>query len=328
MEDVPNRATGYCTDDVSRGLMVTLAKLQIDPHNITAKRLASTYLAFMRDAQMDCGRFHNFMSYGRDWLDACGTHDSVGRSLWSLGFTMRHAARDSWKRVAKKAFDKGLNSLDWLAHTRSKAYATIGLVHAASSGVDHADVARYRSALWQLADGLKTLYARTSAPDWQWFENEMTYDNARLPEALLRAGHILGDDEAVAVGLRSLRFYQQITIENGIFVPIGNRGWFRRGGSRARYCQQPLEAAALTDASLAAFEATGDPAFQASAQIGLDWYYGRNSRGVPMAHNGGCFDGLDETSVNRNMGAESTLAFLSTAYALAARPARSLHVAR
>ncbi len=328
MEDVPNRATGYCTDDVSRALMVSLAKLQIDQHSVAAKRLASTYLAFMRDAQLECGRFHNFMAYDRTWIDACGTHDSVGRSLWSLGYTMRHSPRDTWRRVAKKIFDKGLNSLEWLAFPRSKAYAMLGLAHAASSEADKADVARYRSALWHFADDIKAMYLRTSAPDWQWYQNEMTYDNARLAEAMLRAGFVLGDDEMVAVGLRSLRFYEEITIEDGVFVPIGNHGWFRRGGPRARYCQQPLEAAALTDAALAALEATGDPAFQATAQLGRDWYYGSNTRGVVMAHNGGCFDGLDEKTVNLNMGAESTLAFLSAAYALAARPARSLHVAR
>ncbi len=156
----------------------------------------------------------------------------------------------------------------------------------------------------------------------------MTYDNARLSEAVLRAGLTLADDELLAVGLRTFEFYKKVTLEDGVFVPIGNDGWYHRGGNRPRYCQQPLEAVSLVDAALVALDATGDPAYRATAEIGLDWYHGRNTRGIVMARNGGCLDGLNETSVNMNMGAESTLAYLAAAYALAARPAKALTLAR
>lgn len=328
VEDIPNRSTGYCTDDVSRGFMVALAKLEIDPHNVAAKRLASTYLSFLHDAQLDCGRFHNFMSYDRVWLDAIGTHDSVGRALWSLGYGMRYAGRESWRRVSKTLFDRGLNAFDWLTYNRSKAYAMIGLAHALAAGPDEAPSGRYAGILRSLADDLKAQYLSARDADWQWFEDRMTYDNARLCEAMLRAGLALRDDEIIAIGLRTFAFYEQTTMENGVFVPIGNTGWYRRGGERARYAQQPLEAVSMVDASLAAHEATGDPAFTATAQAGLDWYYGHNSRGVSMVRGGGCADGLEHDSINLNMGAESTLSFLAAAYALAARPARSLRVAR
>jgi hypothetical protein len=119
-----------------------------------------------------------------------------------------------------------------------------------------------------------------------------------------------------------------VTIENGIYVPVGNEGWYRRGGVKPRYCQQPLEGVAMVDAALVAYDATADPAHRTTAQVALDWYYGRNTRGIVMARNGGCLDGLNETTVNMNMGAESTLAYLASAYALAARPAAALSVAR
>src|SRR5581483_8838269 len=142
------------------------------------------------------------------------------------------------------------------------------------------------------------------------------YDNARLPEAMLRAGTALDDGRLTAIGLRTFAFYCRVTIENGTYVPIGNEGWYSRGGTRPRYSQQPLEAVSLVDAALAAYDATGDASFQATAQQGLEWYLGRNSRGIVMARGGGCLDGLNESSVNLNMGAESTLAYLSAAYAL------------
>lgn len=328
VEDVPNRSTGYCTDDVSRAFIVALQKLDVDPHDSVAERLASTYLSFLHDAQIDDGRFHNFMSYERTWLDAVGTHDSVGRALWALGFGMRYAPRGSWRRVAKKVFDKGMKPIDWLQYPRSQSYTIIGLAHACEASVADGDVPQYRRYLRVLADALKERYLETRDADWHWFENEMTYDNARLPEAMLRAGLSLRDDELIAIGLRTFQFHERVTVQGGIYVPVGNQGWYRRGGVKPDYCQQPLEGVAMVDAALVAYDATGDPAHRTTAQIALDWYYGRNSRGIVMARNGGCLDGLNEASVNLNMGAESTLAYLSSAYALAARPAATLSVAR
>lgn len=328
VEDVPNRSTGYCTDDVARAYIVALTKLGLDPKDAAAERLASTYLSFLHDAQMECGRFHNFMSYDRQWLDTVGTHDSVGRAMWSIGYGMRFAPKETWRRISKKLFDRSIVAVDWLEWTRSQAYAMIGLAHACESSIADGELPLYRAALRKLADALAARYLQTREGEWHWFEPLMTYDNARLSEAMIRAGLTLRNDEYVSIGLQSFTFYEAVTTENGIHVPIGNEGWYVRGGNRARYAQQPLEAVALVDAALAAFDATGDPHYEATAQLGLDWYHGRNSRGIVMARGGGCLDGLDEKGLNMNMGAESTLAYLAGAYAMAARPASKLSVAR
>lgn len=328
VEDVPNRSTGYCTDDVSRAFMAVLAKLEIDPTDATAERMATIYLSFLHDAQLPDGRFHNFMSYERTWLDAVGTHDSVGRALWSLGYGMRYGSHGSWKRVSRRLFGKGLQALEWLQYPRAQAYAAIGLSHACESSIADGDLPQYRAMLRTLAEQLKERYLEVRDADWHWFENVMTYDNARLSEAVMRAGFMLADDELITIGLRTFEFYRNVTVEGGVFVPIGNEGWYHRGGTRPRYCQQPLEAVSLIDAALVAHDATGDPAYRATAQIGLDWYHGRNTRGIVMARDGGCLDGLNESSVNMNMGAESTLAYLVGAYAMAARPAKALTIAR
>ncbi len=160
VEDVPNRSTGYCTDDVSRAFMVVLAKLDIDANDAMAQRMAGVYLSFLHDAQIDDGRFHNFMSYERTWLDAVGTHDSVGRALWSLGYGMRYAQRGSWRRVAKKLFGKGLRAIDWLQYPRAQAYAAIGLAHACEATIADGDIAQYRALLRGLADQLQRALSR------------------------------------------------------------------------------------------------------------------------------------------------------------------------
>lgn len=327
LEEVPNRSTGYCTDDVARALIVVLGRLGLDPHDRDAERLAGIYLAYLHDAQLPDGRFHNFMSYDRRWLDPVGSQDSVGRAVWALGYAMRYAPRPAWRRVATRLFDRAIDALDWLGFPRSQAYAAIGLAHACSAQTAEA-FPPYRSALRALADALRDRLEAGATAAWHWYEPAMTYDNARLPEAVLRAGTALGDAALVQNGLRAFDFCTTVCMEDGIFVPVGNAGWYPQGGVKARYAQQPLEAVAMVDAALAALDAGGDAVHEQTAACAYAWYEGRNSRGIVMAREGGCLDGLDEYSVNANLGAESTLAYLAAANAMAARRSVALRLVR
>ena len=323
-ESIPNRSTGYCTDDVARGFIVALMRGRLQPRDQEASRLASIYLSFLHDAQLDDGRFHNFMSYDRCWLDAVGTHDSCGRAFWSLGYGVRYAPNGAWRRVCRQMLDRGLQAIDWLDFPRAEAYTMIGLAHAAAAEA----APGYRTALRALAERSMQRLDDAREDGWTWFEHVMTYDNARLPEALIRAGLVLEDATFVEAGRSALDFYETVVFEDGIFVPIGNDGWYRKGGERSRFAQQPLEAVSMVDAELAAFAIDRDPARLIAAEMSLSWYYGRNSLGVSIANGSGCYDGLEATGVNRNMGAESTLAHLAAAYALAEHRQSVLRVAR
>src|ERR1700730_1641882 len=130
VHDIPNRATGYCTDDVARAFMVVVAAGDNRELRDSATKRAETYLGFLYEAQIPDGRFHNFMGYDRRWLDIVGTQDSFGRALWSLGFGMRYAPRDSWQRVCSVMFDRAFPIVATLEFTRSRAYAILGLSHA------------------------------------------------------------------------------------------------------------------------------------------------------------------------------------------------------
>lgn len=320
VESVPNRETGYCTDDVARALIVALMRLRLFPRDETAARLASIYLAFLNDAQLPDGRFHNFMSYERAWLDDVGTQDSNGRAMWALGFGMRYAATPAWRRVCRRLFDRGLRAIEGYEFPHPRAYAILGLAHAGQTVRE----TPYAAATRYLADALLRAYRDERSGGWEWFGPVMTYDCARLPEALIRAGTVLGDARYAQAGVATLDFYEGVTLLDGIFVPIGNDGWYARGGPRALFGQQPLEAAASIDAELAAYDAGGDARRLAAAQAAFAWYYGKNSRSETMAHGGGCYDGLEASGVNRNMGAESTLALLAGAYAMGERQSRTL----
>ena len=324
--DIPNRSTGYCTDDVARALIVAIAAIDHVPTTADATRLASIYLAFLHDAQLGDGWFHNFMGYDRCWQDDRGSTDSFGRALWSLGFTMRFAQRDSWRRVASRLFEQALPHIDGLAYLRSRAYAGLGIAHAIDA--KSKNEGELRDKLDRIAWSLAGAYDACAGPGWTWCEDAMTYDNARLCEILIRAGTVLENRRYLGVGMAMLNFLEGVVIENGVFAPVGNQGWFPRGGVKAKYGQQPLEAASLTDAALAAREATGDPRWTRTAQAAHDWFFGRNTHDALMVTGGGCRDGIDEFGPNPNMGSESTLAYLACAIAMAERSGRALEIAR
>jgi hypothetical protein len=316
--NVPNRSTGYCTDDVARAFLVACAAARHAPLRAQALRLGSIYLSFLHDAQLPDGRFHNFMGYDRTWLDDVGGDDAIGRAVWAIGYGMRQAPLEDWRAVCTTMLHKSLPAVRSLEYARSQAFAALGL--AETVAVDHSLREPLAASLRALLADLHGLYESERADDWEWFEGSMLYDNARLSEALLRGAVALGDRRLAETGLRTLAFYESVVFEGDQFVPIGNDGWHRRGGHRARFDQQPLEAAAMVDAELAAYAATGDEHRLHLAERAFAWFFGANALGTVLVHDGGCYDGISKREVNRNMGAESTLAYLVAALALAEAP--------
>jgi hypothetical protein len=223
--------------------------------------------------------------------------------------------------VCSSMLGRALPHIATLTWMRARAFALLGL--SAAWGAEVAPE-RIEPLMRELAGDLCARYMASRSDGWDWFEDAMTYDNARLCEAVLRAGTVLGDATCVEIGLASLGFLESATFEGTRFVPIGNDGWYRRGGVRARYEQQPLEAAAMVDAELAAYSATNNDEHMQRAEDAFSWYLGRNDLGEALTRAGGCCDGLSERALNANMGAESTLAYLSSAFTLAEAQAASV----
>lgn len=337
--DVPNRSCGYCTDDAGRALIVACEAASRPASEADGARLVTTYLAYLYDAQQDDGWFHNFMGYDRRWQDRYGTPDAVGRAVWGLGYAERHAPRESWRTVAGRMRARALGAVRRLTYLRSRAYAALGLAHALEARPP--DEAAVRAALDEALAAIADAYDAHAGAGWQWCEDALTYDNARLCEALIRGGAALADARYTEAGLAMLRFYRGVVLEDDpvsgetVFVPVGNDGWYPRGGVKSRSGQQPLEAAALVDAALAAYDATGDASWTGVAETAHAWYFGRNSYGLAVATETGCRDGISDGPagsasgvVNPNMGAESTICYLMSSIALAKRSARPLRVAR
>jgi hypothetical protein len=312
--DIPNRSTGYCTDDVARALMVAIDALRAPETAPDAERLVTVYLAFLHDAQLADGWFHNFLGYDRTWQDRRGSEDAVGRAIWGLGYALRYAPRPSWRAVARDLFARAMPHIAAFKHLRARAYAGLGLSHALSAEPTWFGL---RSELAAAIAPILAGYAENAASDWRWCEPLMTYDNARLCEVLLRAGGLLDEPDVSRIGREMLDFYAGIVIEDGIFVPIGNDGWYPRGGARARFGQQPLEAAGMVAAGRVAHARTGASGYHALALTANAWFTGRNVHGTVLVRDGGCVDGLDAHGPSRNMGAESTVCALLAVSAMA-----------
>jgi len=308
---VPNRAHGYCTDDNARALIVVLTARDVLPESSELLDLDCRYLSFLCHAfDEQKGRFRNFMDYERRWRSGEGSEDSHGRAVWGLGMAIALERSSDLGDVALGVFERAIPALTELRSPRAWAFGLVGIHSYLKRFGGDSEVRRLRE---RLAGRLFDLYQANASPDWPWPENIVTYDNGKIPQALLLSGQWLQRGEMVEAGLRSLEWLIRTQTDGrGYFVPIGNRGWFRRDGEKARFDQQPVEAQSILDACMEAHRVTQDRKWIVEARHCLEWFLGRNDLNAPIYdyRTGGCCDGLTANGPNRNQGAESTLAWL------------------
>jgi glycosyltransferase involved in cell wall biosynthesis len=308
---VPNFSHGYCTDDNARAfiLAVLLDEMEEEPEKV--RSLATTYAAFLHHAFDPVSkRFHNLMSFERHWLDEAGSEDSHGRALWALGFGVGRSPYRSFQVMCGQIFEQALPVVASFTSPRAWAFSLIGIHEYLKRLGGDRSAQQVREVL---VAKLMDLFDRTSAPEWPWFEDVLSYDNAKLAHALIVSGRETGNAAVFERGLKSLRWLTEIqTAESGDFRPIGSNGFYPRGGVRANFDQQPLEAHAMISACLEAARSTRDRWWYEQAQRSFDWFLGWNDLGLEIysSTTGGCRDALHVDRVNQNQGAESTLAFL------------------
>jgi glycosyltransferase involved in cell wall biosynthesis len=303
---LPDRRHGYCVDDNARALIL-MHRLP-GPADAERKALAGVYAAFVAHAwNEDAKRFRNFMSYERQWLEAEGSEDSTGRAVWAVATTAALAADPGQKRWAGSLMDRIAAADDEIASPRANAFIVLGLAEMVKAGCA---AARIQHLLGEKADRLATLLDARAQQGLAWFEPYLSYDNARLPEALIRAGAALDRPAMTAAGLTALTWLcGRQTGPQGFFQPVSTVDFGRPLEAKNLFDQQPVEAAATIDACQAAWAATGDRRWIDEAQRAYAWFLGANTLGEPLcAPDGDCFDGLTWAGVNENRGAESILA--------------------
>mgnify|MGYP005806349199 CR=1 FL=1 len=310
--NVPNFHEGYCTDDNARAFILCnlLDELGDHPPSQNIDRLATSYLAFLAAAlNPGMGRFRNFMSHGRQWLEESGSEDSHARALWAVGTGAGRSRNPGHQRLSTQLFERGLAVVEAFSSPRAWSFTLLGLQEFLRPFPDHPQGRAMRETLTARLIGLWKGYA---TDDWPWFESSATYDNARLCQALLISGEAMGDPEAQEIALKALGWLASVQkTQAGHFRPIGSNGFYVKGGTHAYFDQQPLEAQSMVSACLEAFRVTQDGAWLREAKRAFEWFLGRNDLGVPLydSNSGGCSDGLHPDRVSENQGAESTLAF-------------------
>ena len=310
---VPNFPEGYSTDDNARALIVAILLEEFGASISTESAdLASIYLSFLWFA-LDpvTKRFRNCLSYERQWQELEGSEDSHGRAIWGLGTVLGRSNDAGWRGAAGRMFELAVPAAVEFKSPRACAFALLGLQEYLDSFPgDRAAL----SASDALANRLLNSYRANQSVDWHWFEDVLAYSNARLPQALIRAGMRAANEEMVSAGLEALDWLVSIQRCDlkGHFVPIGSQGFHSKNSEKARFDQQPVEACAVVAACLQAYRATGKGRWRKEAWSAFNWFLGDNDLQIALYDpaSGGCRDGLHPDRANENQGAESTLSFL------------------
>lgn len=301
---VANPHHGYTLDDNARALAVAAGLARL---GVAAGDLVERYLRFCVFARRHDGRFRNDLGYDRRWRDEEATEDARGHAVAALGSVAARGPGPRTSEAARALVLPALEGLERLRHPRGVAHCLIGLCWLGAAEIT------------DLAGRLAGWYEANRAPGWEWFEPTLTYDNARLPLALLCASAVTGEPRFATVARVTLDFYLNLTCRDGMLDLVGNAGWYPRGGPRAVFDQQPVDAASVVEACVAAAVVLGDDRYREVAEGAARWFTGDNRLGIALwdRGSGACHDGLQRDGVNANQGAESTLAPLQAWLALA-----------
>ncbi len=305
---IPNLKEGYCLDDNARALLMVLMAYR-QTKDERALNLAPIYLSYVHYMQNKDGTFRNFLSFSRNFLDETGSEDSFGRTIWALGYLLANAPNDAYYQTGKLIFFDASPNFEKLQSIRGIANAMLGIsYYLRSNPSDDSMTERLRN----LAGKLIKQYEDNSSSSWKWFERLLAYDNGILPLALLHSADVLNDDKITGIALETMNFLTGITLKDGYLSIVGNEKWYKKEGERSMFAQQPVDALAMVLMYHQAFHLTKDKEYLTKLFSCFMWFLGENDLRMNLFdfETKGCCDGFESYGVNRNQGAESSLAYL------------------
>ncbi len=310
----PKVSSGYTLDDNSRALMLS-SKLYSRYRNPAFLNMVRTYLSYMGYVQQEDGRFYNFVNKDKEVDRNSWSEEAQGRAIRSLGYIASVSALSA--ELRKEAADllfKALPATAEIHAPRAVSSIIAGLYYYNKENYSK-DIVK---TIKKFADHLVEMYKENSTQDWKWFESALTYSNSKLPEALFYSYVSTQDSKYLALAETTLDFLMSKTFEGGVFVPIGQNGWYKRGGPRSYFDQQPLDVSSMVQTLALAYKLTKNPEYEKNSLKAFHWFLGKNTLNqvVYNEKTGGCYDGLDQKDLNLNQGAESTLAYLSARLSL------------
>ncbi len=306
--NIPSFKDGYCLDDNARALLMSvMAYRQL--RDTSALQLMPHYLSYIQYMQNEDGSFRNFLSYDGRFLDDEGSEDSFGRTIWALGYMIRYAPSEAFLEIGVELFGRSYGKIGSLGSLRGIANSIVGLYHwnKRYTGDENA-----LELLKELTSGILLRYREHNSDDWHWFETSLTYDNGMIPYALMCAFELTEDAETLAIAQEAMGFLEGTVLQEGYLSPVGTEKWFRKGEQQAKFDQQPINAMSVILMYQKAYEISQDKGDLKKMFDSFMWFLGENDLRVPLYdfETRGCNDGLKSYGVNRNQGAESTLAYL------------------
>ena len=305
---IPNLKEGYCLDDNARALLMVLMAYN-QKKDMRALELSPIYLSYIHYMQNTDGTFRNFLSFNRIFLDEVGSEDSFGRTIWALGYLLGNAPNDAYYQTGKLIFFNASPNFEKLKSIRGIANTMIGIsYYLKSNPSDDSMTERLRN----LAYVLIKHFNENNTPDWNWFESLLAYDNGILPLALLHSAEILNEDHITKIAIESMIFLTDHTLNDNYLSIIGNEKWYKKNGERSIFAQQPIDAMAMVLMYHQAYFLTKDKEYLNKLYTSFLWFLGENDLRMSLFdfETNGCCDGFESYGVNRNQGAESSLAYL------------------
>jgi glycosyltransferase involved in cell wall biosynthesis len=305
---IPNLKEGYCLDDNARALLMVLMAYRQKKDNL-ALELSPIYLSYIHYMQNKDGTFRNFLSFNRNFLDKVGSEDSYGRTIWALGYLLANAPNDAYYQTGRLIFLNASPNFEKLLSIRGIANSMVGISYYLRR---HPNDDSMTERLRNLAGKLIKQYKENSSHDWKWFEPLLAYDNGILPLALLHSAEILKDDKITETAFEAMNFLSEKTLKDGYLSIIGNEKWYKKDGERSMFAQQPVDALAMILMYHQAFHLTKDKKYLDKLFACFLWFLGENDLRMSLFdfETKGCCDGFENYGVNRNQGAESSLAYL------------------
>ena len=303
----PNFKAGYCLDDNARALLLTMMSYKQfkEPKYL---QLAIKYLSYINHMQQRDGSFKNFMNFKHETIANDDSDDATGRTIWALGYLIRHAPNDSIFQLGIEIFHRSMDQIKNMRHKRGFANCILGLYHYIKRFPDQD---RFIKMMDDLASKICDGYDEYAKENWKWFEPIISYDNGLIPASLYRAFEITGNERFLEIADQSAQFLESKCFINEHLSLIGSNRWLKMDEEYELYAQQPIDAMAMVVLYNCMYRIKQDEVTAEKLRNSFKWFLGFNDHDLPLydMDTCGCNDGIEEYSINRNQGAESTIAY-------------------
>lgn len=303
---------GYALDDNARALVACVHLTNQFGYQLGS--LISSYLNFIKRSALADGWFAQLADRSGHFLDRRASEDAFGETIWGLSVLADDRHDPELAAAARELLSASSSHIGNLFALRAVSYALLG----AAAAADKTQVDRLGRRLLSRVE--------SADEDWPWFEDRLSYANGLMPWALAEAGLLLRSKKFLRYAGSSFEFLDRVSRIGGIPSPIGNKGWYRRGGRRARFDQQPIDAAAMVLAACSCYRATQQRRYLTTALEWFSWFEGNNVHGVNLIDedSGGIYDGITSRGVNTNQGAENIVLYLIAAATVAKLASRNV----